>query len=138
MPPNSNHASHHARLSVLQRHITPTTPRHSNHASHHPASRSSNMMTPITPTTLQPCLTSNHASHTLQPCLTSPTPLSPPTSHHSNNTSTLQPPLITPPLRHPTWMTRPFQEKMHACAMNRTPNQDLHVLQVCYYSQILI
>ena len=33
---------------------------------------------------------------------------------------------------------RPFQEKMCACAMNRTPNQDLHVLQVCCYSQVLI
>ena len=34
-------------------------------------------------------------------------------------------------------MIRPFQEKMYACAMNRTPNQDLH-LQVCCYSQVLI
>ena len=34
--------------------------------------------------------------------------------------------------------SRPFQEKMCACAMNRTPNQDLHVLQVCCYSQVLI
>ena len=33
---------------------------------------------------------------------------------------------------------RPFQEKMCACAMNRTPNQDLNVQQVCCYSQVLI
>ena len=33
---------------------------------------------------------------------------------------------------------RPFQEKMRACAINRTPNQDLHVLQVCCYGQVLI
>ena len=33
---------------------------------------------------------------------------------------------------------RPFQEKMCVCATNRTPNQDLHVLQVCCYSLVLI
>ena len=31
-----------------------------------------------------------------------------------------------------------FRKKMCTCAMNRTLNQDLHVLQVCCYSQVLI